>query len=68
MLYAQNGSVQCELHGLCLLNRFGVDVPYGKHDFAWFLFMQNQAYGMVYQLFHTLFLLLIFDVWEVNVY
>ena len=41
---------------------------YKNHAFAWFLFMQNQAYGIVYQLFHTLFLLLIFDVWEVNVY
>ena len=25
-----------KLHGFCSLNRFGVDVPYHKHDFAWF--------------------------------
>lgn len=25
-----------KLHGFRLLNRFGVDVPYGKHDFALF--------------------------------
>jgi len=26
------------LHGFCLLNRFGVNVPYRKHDFAWFFY------------------------------
>ena len=25
-----------KLHGFRLLNRFGVDIPYDKHDFAWF--------------------------------
>lgn len=34
-----------KLHGFCLLNRFGVDIPYGKHDVSGFFGLSSILYN-----------------------
>ena len=36
-----------KLHGFCSLNRFGVNVPYDKHDTAWFFALSSILYNSV---------------------